>query len=577
MRQHFHFDSLLIYSEKHKKFHYSIFDEKVNLIHGPNTAGKSTLLQSLIYVFGVNDVRGNLKELTDLEVFFRLDLTMSFAGVSEKITIIRDCGTIYIKRENIPILIFNGIDGDSSYEHIKLKEYLHSLFGFSLFLESKDGFKPAPIEVIFLPYYISQAVGWVYLRKSFSSLDYYKNFKEDFLDYYLGIETATDREHKKKLEEEVAKLQKEEQFLIDMEMKDHELQVMKISDESFTKESLIYLETYRKNQESVANAEKEFLIKSNELSYLQERKSVISRVKLNHEKQKPSSDQCPVCDQLLPGTFAEEYAHIQERNDTLDQLLRVKTAINKVQSDLNSLQKSIERDKALIARNYDVFRSYSDREFSMDKWLDDKANIQLDQKIKLKLGQISIDLSSKNEDLKKYKTDKQVDEDRQQKNIAFSTIFANYLKELTVKPLTEERFTKLYKITSFPYQGVELHTTVMAYHFAFNLLTFKTENVHRLPFVLDGVFKEDVDDNSKDLIIKFISKNKPADTQIFFSVAEKSDKPSQVARYNRQYFNGSAKLILIGDGKTKRSLLKDYNESVEAIVSDSVAIINNHP
>ena len=53
------------------------------------------------------------------------------------------------------------------------------------------------METMFLPYYVSQDVGWVYLRKSFSNLNFYKNFKEDFLDYYLGIENVIDREEKK--------------------------------------------------------------------------------------------------------------------------------------------------------------------------------------------------------------------------------------------------------------------------------------------------------------------------------------------------------------------------------------------
>ena len=576
MIQYFRYKSLLIYSQKQNQYNYNVFNKKVNLIHGPNTAGKSTLLQSLIYVFGINDVQANLTEILNLEVFFRLDLIKSSINGDENICIIRENGTIYIKREKLPVRTFHGIDSDNTTEHIKLKSYFHDLFAVNLFLEAKDGFKLAPIEVIFLPYYISQAVGWVYLRKSFSSLDYYRNFKDDFLDYYLGIESATDREKKKELEGEVARFQKEALFFQEMERSDNEIQVMKISDESFTKESLIYLRDYSNNQKRAAEAEKQFLIKSNELSYLEERKSVISRVKRNHEKQRPLTDSCPVCDQLLPGSFAVEYAHLQEENDTIDQLDKIKQHIKKVQSDLNTIQIRIEKEKALISDNYRIFQNYAEKDLSMESWLNQKATIQLEQKIKIKLGEISIELGKRKEALKRYKTEEQVEVERKLKSRMFAQTLSGYISQLGVKTLEEDRFTSLYKITTFPTQGVELLKTVMAYHFALNNLISNTPNIHRLPFVLDAVFKEDVTDESKDLIIKFIAKNHPKDTQLFFSVAEESDKKSHVKRYNKDYFDGNATLILIGDGETKRSLLKEYDNTIDPLIEESLSIINNY-
>ncbi|MCW3106365.1 MAG: hypothetical protein JWQ09_871 [Segetibacter sp.] len=571
----FKYNSLFIFSEKNSLFFFTEFSDQVNLIHGPNTSGKSTLIQSLVYVFGINDVKEHLEEILALDVFFRLDFSITADGTTEDFILIRDSGILYIKREDRPTLVFNGVNGNSSFEHIKLKKYFHELFGFTLFLESKEEFKPAPIEAIFLPYYISQSVGWVYLRKSFSSLDYYRNFKDDFLDYYLGIETALDRERKKQLEAEILKLQKEQNFLTEMEQNDLSLQVMKISDEDFTARSLAYLEEYKKLQDEVAQTEKEYLVRCNELSFLNERKSVITRIKNNQIKQQPEDDNCPMCEQSLPNSFERVYIHLQESNDSIEQLKLVKEKIIDVQSTVNSLRGSIEKLKEKINLNYQIFKSYSEQNISMDSWMSTKANIKLDENIVNKIGKIAIDLKARNDEMSSYKTEKQVLEERNRKSYAFKDMFEKSLAEMDVKALTDERFTSLYKIAAFPFQGVELHKTVMAYHFVLNNLISQSPNIHRLPFVLDAVFKEDIDEENKDVIVKFIAKNRPKKTQLFLSISEKTDKPSQVARYASEYFKGNVKLILIGNGKDKRALLRPYNNEHPSLLQQSLNIINN--
>jgi len=571
----FKYNSLFIYSEKNSLFFFTEFNDHVNLVHGPNTSGKSTLIQSLVYVFGINDVKEHLEEILALDVFSRLDLSITDNGLSENFIFIRDNGILYIKREDRPTLVFNGVNGNSSFEHIKLKKYLHELFGFTLFLESKEEFKPAPIEAIFLPYYISQSVGWVYLRKSFSSLDYYRNFKDDFLDYYLGIETALDRVRKKILEAEILRLQKEQNFLTEMEQKDLSLQVMKIADEDFTSRSLAYLEEYKTLQDEVAQLEKEYLVKCNELSFLNERKSVITRIKNNQIKQQPEDNNCPMCEQSLPYSYERIYIHLQESNDSIEQLKLVKERIINVQASVNSLRSNIEKLKEKINLNYQIFKTYSEGNISMDTWMSTKASIKLDENIVTKIGKIAIELKSKNDEMSGYKTEQQVLEERNRKSYTFKDRFEKSLVEMDVKELTDERFTSLYKIAAFPFQGVELHKTVMAYHFVLNNLISESPNIHRLPFVLDAVFKEDVDEENKDVIVQFIAKNKPKDTQVFLSISEKTDKPSQVARYAKEYFKGDVKLILIGDGKKKRALLRPYNNDQPSLLLESLNIINN--
>ena len=63
---------------------------------------------------------------------------------------------------------FNGIGSDNSVEHQKLKKYFSSLFDFNLLLESNSGISEAPMETLFLPYYVSQDVGFKQRQKIIS-------------------------------------------------------------------------------------------------------------------------------------------------------------------------------------------------------------------------------------------------------------------------------------------------------------------------------------------------------------------------------------------------------------------------
>lgn len=192
-------NKLVAYTEKKNKYFYTEFDKNVNIIHGKNTSGKSTVFQLLLYTFGINDNNDYLKEIIDEQVIVRVDCQIVKGNKTEQVIFIREDETLCIKREGSPAIKFNGINANHSYEHIKLKKYMHKLFNFSLMLENKDGYNLAPIEAMFLPYYISQSVGWVYIRKAFSSFEFYRNFKNDYLDYYLGIESNIDREKNRNL------------------------------------------------------------------------------------------------------------------------------------------------------------------------------------------------------------------------------------------------------------------------------------------------------------------------------------------------------------------------------------------
>ncbi|MEK1915704.1 hypothetical protein WOC80_08145, partial [Klebsiella pneumoniae] len=101
-----------------------------------------------------------------------------------------------------------------------------------------------------------------------------------------------------------------------------------------------------------------------------------------------------------------------------------------------------------------------------------------------------------------------------------------------------------------------------------NSLIRETDNIHRLPFMLDAILKEDIDDRNFDLILSFVGRNLPTDTQSFISISEYSEdnllkdgkdvnafRRAKVKDIKNRYFPDGTNLFFIGDGKHERAFL----------------------
>lgn len=574
------YKSFFAYSENANKYFFTEFSDGVNIIYGRNTSGKSTLIQAILYTFGINDVKTQLSEINSENPIFRLDCELKQDNKIINLVIIRDDENIYIKNGDNAIKSFFGIGGNNAAEHSKLKEYLHNLFGFNLLLQQKDTITKASIETMFLPYYIAQSTGWVYLRKSFSGLEYYKNFKNDYLDYYLGIENNIDRLDKQRLEEKKEIYSNEIKFLSEIETNNDELVLTQLMDENFKNKAKSYIEEYQKKQNTLMEKEKEYVNKCNELSFYTTRLSVLKKVKGNHKKQNPENGNCPVCENQLTFSIEAVYDYQQDMNDTEKQIDELKEKQKKIQGAINSLTESIQELKKEISDEYEIVKKYNEQNITFESWIDNKSNSKLIENINSKLTILQSNLDEINSNLTKYKTNKEIEELRSQNDQNFASIFKKYLKELEVVNESmnkEHKYTTLYKSSIFPCQGVELLKTVLAHNFAFNLIIKNTDYVQRFPFLIDAIFKEDIDDGNKPLILNFVNKNKPIDTQLIVSIASKDDENNAIiSNYNKNNFDNKANLICIGEGIETRVFLRKYNNEYEDLVKDTLTIMEDN-
>jgi hypothetical protein len=572
MKSQLIYKKFFVYSKQNKTGFSTDFSDGINIIHGKNTSGKSTIIQAIHYTFGINDEKHKLTEIISEKVIFRLDFVLK-KETEEHITIIRDEDFIYIKRENNHLQEFNGISANNSKEHIKLKEYFAELFGCNLHLESSGDYKPASLEAIFLPYYVAQDWGWVLPLQSFRGFNYFKNFKNDYYDYYLGITNEFDRKEKQELENKKKDLGNFIKFLEDIEKNREELKLSKLQDEPFILKSKEYLDSYINNKNSLINSEREYVNSCNKLRFSEQRLKVLKAVLKLQNKERPSEDNCPTCHQRLPNSVAHYYKYYQDFNNTNKEIVKIKEDIKYFQRKINSTNETITVSKETIEKQYSILIKYKIDDLTFDKWLDNKTNVKLLENILNKKEEAKSNRDEINKELEKFKTDKDVQNSRDQKDNQFKRYFESNLEALTVQRFDNNDDFLPYKMHLFPKQGVELLKTMLAYYFAFNKIIKETEYVHRLPFMLDAIFKEDIDRDNKENILKFIYNNKPINEQIIFSIAESEKDEITVAGYNENLMNNEATLIET-NLQAERSILKKLNKDQEKYLEETLELID---
>lgn len=580
------FNSLFAYSEEHNLSFYKKFTKRINIVSGPNTSGKSTVIQSFLYTLGINDVQGKLQEILDLQPVFRLDFTVSDGVECEDYIIVRDDSTVYLQKNSDRVVVFYGISSNNSQERVKFKEYMSNIFDFNMYVEQKGSYKEAPLEALYLPYYVSQSVGWVYLQSSFSNFNFYKNFRQDYLDYYLGISTTWDRAELIELQKKKSEVIVENKFL-ESQKSTPSLEIAKNIDEAFGEEAQAYVNSYMELYGDLQKRKRELIRDCNQLSIYENHLKIVRKTKSNINNQKfDGIDSCPACLQTLNYSLERIYEYHQKKNDNLDVESHLKDKLKELQSSINSHRSNIEKIEAKIRSRYEILKNIEYMDIDYNTWMDIKADTRLYTRIQDKLTKNNFELEDLKERLASF-DDKKVFKLRRDKEKNFRKIFIEKLSELDVKPLEEARHLDIYSINTFPYQGVELHSTMLAYYLSFNQIIASNQDVHRLPLLLDGVLKEDIDPKSLVKIFNFLSNNLPKDTQSFITISDyrvdesklSEEEENLVRRFTVEdiksdYFGEDADIIYVSKNEEKRAFLSQPLDKNEQIYIDTIKLIS---
>lgn len=572
---------LFVFSPKSIKYFFTDFDEHINIVHGRNTSGKSTFLQSILYSMGINASNENLAEILKEKLIFRLDCNLIEKNQSKNLIFVRSDDTLVIKIDNKLPRRFDGINSNNSYEYARYKELFEELFGFNLKVQKQTELVKAPLEAAFLPYYISQAVGWIYIRESIGDYRFYKDFKFDYLDYYTGLSSGEDRLKKYKFEKEKESFEFEIKQLKNYKASSPELKLSDAINKRFKNRSIEYLEEYAALNNELISEEAKHSKLCNNLAMLRGRQRVLNQVIKNINNQKPKVDRCPTCDQILPGDIKELYLYTQDINDALKEQKKVSDQIKDISSKINSSEKKVLSIKEKYNKEYKTFRKFNVELTSFDSWIDNQANNKLLINISTKIKEAENEVCRIKIKLSELGIDENIDNERKKIEKLFLKILKKKAEALNVNIPESQKYRELYSISFFPFQGVELHKMIMAYHFAFNELIWRNPQLHKFPFILDAIFKEDIDTKNRDAIFSFISSETQSNTQVIFTVAEYkretgSDIPNSlfnIKDVNKNFFSNRAKLICIGDAVSERAFLSKTNFQDEEYLNNTYELL----
>lgn len=572
--------SLLIYSVAQDKHFYTEFGNGLNIIHGKNTSGKSTLIQSIIYAMGINYGRDYLKEINDSSTIFLLEGVTINDGTTTSISFARNGDTIAVKFGKNKTERFHGINGNSSYEYGRYKDYFNGVFQFDLLLQNKTELVPAPLEAALLPFYISQDVGWVYIRESIGDYRFYKDFKSDYLDYYCGIEKGTTRLEKYKIQSEKQQVDSELKQIERYKDNRPEIKLSTEINKRFMAETFEFIEVYKNTNALLSEKEDEYNILCSKQLLLENRQKVLFQTRKNLKKQRPSIDNCPTCNQILPGSIRHFYNYSQDVNDIEKENFTVKEAIKKTQSSMNSSMRHIAilRDKIKLYNTY--LERFKVEGMTFDSWLDIHSIQRLAERLSREQGILERKSQELMKELSNLGDEEHINIERRKIEKEFHRIFSEKVSALKIKVPKEDKYSDLYSINSFPYTGVELHKIIMSYNISFYKLVVQLAQTHVFPFMIDAIFKEDIDEESRLTILRFLSNEMKSCNQTFISIAEFNDDKSKldnelynIKKINKAFFDDKAKCICIGESQKERSLLSNVPFTKESVLNYASSLL----
>ena len=558
------FNRLFVYSQSTDKYFFTKFSLGFNIVYGRNTSGKSTLIQSIIYSMGINDSKENLSEIFRYDPIFRLDCEIIEGVNNKKVIFVRSDDTIVVKVGTESPLRFDGINGNNSYEYGRYKHYFSKIISFKLKLQNKNELVSAPLESAVLPFYISQSVGWVYIRESIGDYRFYKDFRFDYLDYYTGLSSNKDRVKRNELIKDKKQLRLNINQVKNYKSNNTDIAVAEALNKRYKDSAIKYLERFSKINHDLVSEERKHSQLCNDLTSLRMRQRVLNQIIRNIKKQEPQVDKCPTCEQILPGGTIEYYQYSQNINDALEEKKNVAGNIKKKSAALNSTDKRLLSIKSEINVEYEILAKFNATDITFDTWLDYHANLKIIEKINDEIEGYNKDIAKIDSDIESLTSD-DLNSLRRHKDRDFLKILRRKTSAFNVQIPDDNRYKELYSITSFPLQGVELHKMIMAYHFSFLDFISKNRSIHIFPFMLDAVFKEDIDTKNRGDILKFISSEAKKYDQVIFTIAEIKNDNSTVSnlfdteKLNNTYFSNKATLICIGKAENKKSFLSSVN------------------
>jgi hypothetical protein len=514
---------ILILSEAERKARRETFDPARTIVFGGNTTGKSSLIKSIYQAFGAEPAKQHPRwksaEVKTL-LKFRVDST-----------------SFQILRDGSFFALFTG-DGTflRSFTRVttELAPYLASILDFGLILASRDEEPQIPPPAFFfLPFYMDQDASWQNPWTAFDRLFQYYNWKESLVDYHTGIKnndyyrTSAEYLVKRSAAQEALGAEKGVSNVIKRLERDSNATVFSLDPNNFSEriermlgESQVLADTENRFRTTLAKLNADRALQANRLEIARRALGEIDQDFKFLSRLRTDEIECPTCGTHYLNDFAARFAIANDEDKVAEfiahltaELQRLDTEIAEAYAKYSVAQEQAVRIQEILAEAQGEVTLKAVIESEGRRAADNLLASQLES-----LRQARVEAESQASLLKGQldELNKMAATVRRERIDEYSRYLRKNFLSLDVKSYSEAVFQTL--TPSLFETGSTLPRALLAYQFAILLLISQYSPATVCPIVIDAPNQQGQDKEHLPQILKFISENQPAATQLILGI-----------------------------------------------------------
>ncbi|MCW0374265.1 hypothetical protein [Xanthomonas sacchari] len=519
------FQRLHLVSHRERKAKSIEFNPGVTVIKGLNDVGKSSLAKSIYGTLGADaaEVHPYWKNAS---VISALEFTVD--------------GLPYVLlREGKTFTLIYADEVVGCYTSVTegLAPALYDLLGAKLRLKNRfDKVVVPPPAFLFIPFYVDQDAGWNQPLTSFARLDQFASWKQDVVNFHVGVTgaeyfealeaqadaTAARVEPAKQLEG-LKSLQKRAQGTvledIDMEM----------DPDVFAEE----IERVVGLLQGLVKVREDVRAKLSKLTQrrleLEAQKEILERVRRELHadymfavKHEDDELECPTCGQLHENSFAQRFALAQDEGRTDDVLVEVMNSLADVSGQiaisrqrLNDAKEDEQKFTDLLTRRRGQVTFARLLERAGQKRFSSQLDEQVADLVRV-IADLDYRIKQAAERLRNARST-----NRKKKVIeSYAELLKSFAQALSVSFPDEFLGSLTAKLNE---TGSDRPRAILAYAYAILRLVWETEDAVRCPIVLDSPKQQDQDDINHIKLLEFIRDERPSDSQLILFLVDDAE------------------------------------------------------
>jgi hypothetical protein len=521
--KHLIISEIAILSETERRARRETFDPIRTIVLGTNQTGKSSLLKAIYHTFGAEPAKQHPR--------------WQGAEVKSLVKFTVDAKAFMILRDSSYFALFSG-NGDfiKAFTRVTadLGPYLARMFDFGLVLASRqEEPQNPPPAFLFLPFYMDQDSSWQNPWTAFDKLYQYAGWKESVVDYHTGIRDNAYYEVSAQVitkHSKVNELVAQERGIAAISKKleaDATTATFNLNPDAFDDQ----IKRLLVESETLLGQENEFKERLSRLSSEQ----ALQRTRLSIARQalgELSSDfkflthtqteaiECPTCGTHYQNDFVARFAIASDEDRVAEFIAHITAEIERLEGDIRDVYEEYSLTKIQVEKIQSIL-SEKQGELTLSVVIESEGRKAADTLLKQQLVSAQSERAGIEEQLKELKEQLKVFDSRSaglRREIMeeYERSLRNNFIALDVQSYSQSVFKTL--TPSLIETGSTLPRALLAYQFSILDLIVKRSPATVCPIVIDSPNQQAQDKESLTKILKFISENQPAGTQLILGL-----------------------------------------------------------